>query len=216
MPIEVTRMTEADIDGAIDTIQQAFADDPYNNWVYPDRSKVQQHQTHCTRTSMLTLPPGRPDTQPRLAHAAVSLGHIAWPLPRRARHLEPRQDPRLRNVDASSAALTTRTMVAVPFLLVAVAEPDPDEYLVRSRGAEYSAVLDMEGAPGGSAEGTLDERQRVLLLQHRNGPARSAGERRGEEVDGGSSAVGRRRGYLVLLGELEEGTQCADIREVWI
>lgn len=40
MPIEVTRMTEADIDGAIDTIQQAFADDPYNNWVYPDRSKV--------------------------------------------------------------------------------------------------------------------------------------------------------------------------------
>ena len=40
MPIEVTRMTEADIDGAIDTIQQAFADDPYNKWVYPDRSKV--------------------------------------------------------------------------------------------------------------------------------------------------------------------------------
>ncbi|KAF2276310.1 acetyltransferas-like protein [Westerdykella ornata] len=40
MPIEVSRMTEADIDGAIDTIQQAFADDPYNNWVFPDRSKV--------------------------------------------------------------------------------------------------------------------------------------------------------------------------------
>ena len=40
MTIKVTRMTEADIDGAIDTIQQAFADDPYNNWVYPDRSKV--------------------------------------------------------------------------------------------------------------------------------------------------------------------------------
>jgi hypothetical protein len=40
MPIEVSRMTEADIDGAIDTIQQAFANDPYNNWVFPDRSKV--------------------------------------------------------------------------------------------------------------------------------------------------------------------------------
>ncbi|PVI01488.1 acetyltransferas-like protein [Periconia macrospinosa] len=40
MAIQVTRMTEADIDGAIDTIQQAFANDPYNNWVYPDRSKV--------------------------------------------------------------------------------------------------------------------------------------------------------------------------------
>ncbi|KAF1829110.1 acyl-CoA N-acyltransferase [Decorospora gaudefroyi] len=40
MSITVTRMTEADIDGAIDTIQKAFADDPYNNWVYPDRSKL--------------------------------------------------------------------------------------------------------------------------------------------------------------------------------
>ncbi|PSN66069.1 acetyltransferas-like protein [Corynespora cassiicola Philippines] len=40
MPIQVSRMAEADIDGAIDTIQQAFANDPYNNWVYPDRSKV--------------------------------------------------------------------------------------------------------------------------------------------------------------------------------
>jgi hypothetical protein len=40
MPIEVTRMKEADIDGAIDTIQQAFANDPYNNWVFPDREKV--------------------------------------------------------------------------------------------------------------------------------------------------------------------------------
>ncbi|ORY17133.1 acetyltransferas-like protein [Clohesyomyces aquaticus] len=40
MPIQVTRMKEADIDGAIDTIQQAFAEDPYNRWVYPDRIKV--------------------------------------------------------------------------------------------------------------------------------------------------------------------------------
>jgi hypothetical protein len=40
MPIQVSRMTEADIDGAINTIQQAFAEDPYNLWIYPDRSKV--------------------------------------------------------------------------------------------------------------------------------------------------------------------------------
>lgn len=58
MTIKVTRMTEADIDGAIDTIQQAFADDPYNNWVYPDRSKVRQHQTRYTQTPTLTYPPG--------------------------------------------------------------------------------------------------------------------------------------------------------------
>ncbi|KAF2681536.1 acetyltransferas-like protein [Lentithecium fluviatile CBS 122367] len=40
MPIQVSRMTEADIDGAIDTIQQAFAEDPYNKWIYPDRLKI--------------------------------------------------------------------------------------------------------------------------------------------------------------------------------
>jgi hypothetical protein len=40
MALQVTLMTEADIDGAIDTIQQAFAEDPYNKWIYDDRSKV--------------------------------------------------------------------------------------------------------------------------------------------------------------------------------
>jgi hypothetical protein len=40
MAVEVSRMEHADIDGAIDTIQQAFAEDPYNNWIYPDKSKV--------------------------------------------------------------------------------------------------------------------------------------------------------------------------------
>lgn len=40
MPVEITALTEADIPGAIDTIQQAFADDPYNRWVFNDRSKV--------------------------------------------------------------------------------------------------------------------------------------------------------------------------------
>ncbi|KAI9788655.1 MAG: hypothetical protein M1835_002160 [Candelina submexicana] len=39
MAIEVTPLTEADIPGAIDTIQQAFADDPYNRWIFNDRTK---------------------------------------------------------------------------------------------------------------------------------------------------------------------------------
>jgi hypothetical protein len=46
MSIQVTRMTPSDIDGAIDTIQQAFAEDPYNRWIYPDRSKVPLPHTH--------------------------------------------------------------------------------------------------------------------------------------------------------------------------
>lgn len=39
MPVEVTRMTEADIEGAIDCIQIAFAQDPYNQWIF-DSSTV--------------------------------------------------------------------------------------------------------------------------------------------------------------------------------
>jgi len=39
MSIQVTPITETDIPGAISCIQQAFADDPYNNWVF-DRTKV--------------------------------------------------------------------------------------------------------------------------------------------------------------------------------
>jgi hypothetical protein len=40
MPIEISPLKEADIPGAIDSIQQAFANDPYNLWVYSDRDKV--------------------------------------------------------------------------------------------------------------------------------------------------------------------------------
>jgi hypothetical protein len=40
MPIVVSRLAETDIPGAITAIQNAFADDPYNHWVYNDRSKV--------------------------------------------------------------------------------------------------------------------------------------------------------------------------------
>jgi hypothetical protein len=39
MAIEVFDLTEADIPGAIEVIQQAFADDPYFKWVF-DSSKV--------------------------------------------------------------------------------------------------------------------------------------------------------------------------------
>jgi hypothetical protein len=38
--ILITPLQEKDIDGAIDTIQLAFAEDPYNLWIYDDRSKV--------------------------------------------------------------------------------------------------------------------------------------------------------------------------------
>lgn len=39
MAVEVVPLTEADIPGAIEVIQWAFADDPYFKWVF-DSSKV--------------------------------------------------------------------------------------------------------------------------------------------------------------------------------
>lgn len=39
MAVEVVPLTEADIPGAIEVIQRAFADDPYFKWVF-DSSKV--------------------------------------------------------------------------------------------------------------------------------------------------------------------------------
>ena len=38
--LEVSLMTEEDIDGAITTVQQAFAEDPYNKWIYNIRENV--------------------------------------------------------------------------------------------------------------------------------------------------------------------------------
>lgn len=38
--IKISPLKEEDIQGAITTIQEAFANDPYNLWVYNDRSKV--------------------------------------------------------------------------------------------------------------------------------------------------------------------------------
>lgn len=49
-------MTEADVDGAIDTIQQAFAEDPYNKWIYPDRSKVPLPRVDPTLLARAKIP----------------------------------------------------------------------------------------------------------------------------------------------------------------
>ena len=54
--------------------------------------------------------------------------------------------------------------------------------MVRPRRALHKALLDIEGAAGGGAERTLDERQGILFLQYCDGVARGAGERRGEAL----------------------------------
>jgi hypothetical protein len=40
MDIKISPLTETDIPGAINVIQEAFQEDPYNLWVFNDRSKV--------------------------------------------------------------------------------------------------------------------------------------------------------------------------------
>ncbi|KAF2138827.1 uncharacterized protein K452DRAFT_233350 [Aplosporella prunicola CBS 121167] len=45
MPVEVSPMTSEDIDGAVETIQQAFKDDPYSNWVF-DKENYSPARNH--------------------------------------------------------------------------------------------------------------------------------------------------------------------------
>ncbi|KAF6826649.1 GNAT family acetyltransferase [Colletotrichum musicola] len=45
MTIHVTTLTEADIPGAVKAVQQAFAGDPYNTWVY-DQSKFSPERNY--------------------------------------------------------------------------------------------------------------------------------------------------------------------------
>lgn len=40
MDIEIFRLTRADIPGAVECIQKAFADDPAFKWLFNDPSKV--------------------------------------------------------------------------------------------------------------------------------------------------------------------------------
>lgn len=43
MPVEITRMVESDIDGAVDCVQKAFAEDPYFAWVFPENVRGYIH-----------------------------------------------------------------------------------------------------------------------------------------------------------------------------
>ena len=40
MSIEILPLAQADIPGAVECVQQAFADDPYFRWAFDDPSKV--------------------------------------------------------------------------------------------------------------------------------------------------------------------------------
>lgn len=52
MPIEINRMVEGDIDGAIDCIQKAFAQDPYFEWVFSE--DVRQYIQSVYSQSLIT------------------------------------------------------------------------------------------------------------------------------------------------------------------
>ncbi|OBT54357.1 hypothetical protein VE04_07116 [Pseudogymnoascus sp. 24MN13] len=52
MPVVVSPMREEDIDGGIRTIQEAFANDPYNLWIFNDRSKASCIDLNRNRVSL--------------------------------------------------------------------------------------------------------------------------------------------------------------------
>lgn len=73
MPIEVVPLSEADIPGAIEVIQQAFADDPYFQWVF-DSPNV-SYLRNPPRTRPMDSP--RPCTSIR--HASPASGRVLAP-----------------------------------------------------------------------------------------------------------------------------------------
>ncbi|KAB5558715.1 acyl-CoA N-acyltransferase [Coniochaeta sp. 2T2.1] len=50
MAIKITPLTEADIPGAVAAIQEAFADDPYSNWMF-DKSKFSKERNTASLTT---------------------------------------------------------------------------------------------------------------------------------------------------------------------
>ena len=62
MAITISPLTEPDIEGAITAIQVAFAEDPYNLWVYNDRTKVSPSRLSLSR---------RPCIAPRVPDQAI-------------------------------------------------------------------------------------------------------------------------------------------------
>jgi len=55
MAIKISPLSETDIPGAIEAIQKAFAEDPYNLWVFNDRTKVCLPKFHIPITGLLIL-----------------------------------------------------------------------------------------------------------------------------------------------------------------
>jgi hypothetical protein len=52
--LEVSLMKEGDIRGAIATVQQAFAEDPYNKWIYNVRENVRSPSNFFTLSKKAT------------------------------------------------------------------------------------------------------------------------------------------------------------------
>jgi hypothetical protein len=76
MAVAISRLTETDIPGVIDTIQQAFADDPYSRWIYDDREKVPLYTSHSrhSRTFQKPSPLGLdPGSFPYESHSSCLL-----------------------------------------------------------------------------------------------------------------------------------------------
>jgi hypothetical protein len=183
MPLEITPIREGDIPGAVDCIQKAFADDPYNHWVF-DQSKVRfsfsspsilhslfnalSVQPRCLPIQLTTrtvlLPP-----QPRLLNPPLPMGHQERPLPRRQRPLLPLPlpCPWRRNVDAALLPLRSRTLAPLPLLLAPLVPAGPPQYPVLGpRRPERETVLDLEGETGQGAGGSMDGREGLLFLQY--------------------------------------------------
>ena len=60
MSIEILPLAEADIPGAVDCLQRAFADDPYFRWAFDDPSKVRAQTSPSDMPMLAVIPKFRP------------------------------------------------------------------------------------------------------------------------------------------------------------
>lgn len=95
MSIEILPLAEADIPGAVDCLQRAFADDPYFRWAFDDPSKVRAETSpkrHAHVSSDSEIP--SPTEGPMNANAA-------W----KNKHRETKPQPPQFNVQRNAASL---------------------------------------------------------------------------------------------------------------
>ncbi|CAK1362329.1 unnamed protein product [Cercospora beticola] len=159
MPIEITQLTDEDIPSAVECIQEAFKDDPYNNWVFHPLSSFSK--TRNTHSLTLRCKWGQKHALFHVAKETSPTSPIllASKSPRRSL-LAPTQTPQL----PTNLVILFRRLVA----LVRTSKNEPPPPPPHLPHHLSHSILHLETRPSIRPANPLDRPFWVLLLQHRN------------------------------------------------